>query len=76
MNKERRKTLVEAYNLIDRGRDLIEQMAGEEREAFENLSENLQNGERGQRMSEVADTLDEAASELQDILDKVDEATQ
>lgn len=75
MNNDRRKTLKEAYDLIDRGRDLIEQMATEERDVFDNMPENFQNGERGQRMAEIADNLDEAVEAIQGALDQIDDAT-
>ena len=76
MNKERRKILEEAYRLIDQGRDMIENVAGEERDTFDNMPEGFQNGERGQRISEIADNLDEVVGALQEALDTIDEAVQ
>lgn len=76
VNKERRKTLEEAYRLIDQGRDMVDGVAQEEREVFDNMPESFQNGERGQRVSENADNLEEVVSTIQEMLDKIDEATQ
>lgn len=61
MNNERRKK-------IERALDLLREAAEEEREAFENLPDSLRDGERGQKMEEAADALDEAVSSVEDVL--------
>lgn len=65
MNKDRRKRLAEATDLIERAQSLLEKAAGiveevrdEEQDAFNNMPESLQDGERGQRMQEAIDALD------------------
>lgn len=72
MNKDRRKRLDQAQKILedikeqfDTARDLIRDVAEEEREAFDNLSEGLQQAERGQAMEAAADALDNAHSSME-----------
>lgn len=58
MNNARRKALSEAVEIITFARD-------EEQEAFENLPENLQYSERGERMEESIASLDEALDAIE-----------
>lgn len=45
MNKQRRKRLEEAFNMIDQAKDILEEVKGEELEAYDNLPESFQDGE-------------------------------
>lgn len=45
----------------------IEYLRDEEEEAYDNLPEGIQNGERGERMQEVIDSLDSATGQLEDV---------
>lgn len=47
MNKQRRTKINEALVLIDRAREILEEVRDEEQESFDNLPEGLQEGERG-----------------------------
>ena len=72
MNNQRRKALAK---LVDRLSELealrasileeLQDVANEEREAFEAMPESLQESERGQTASEAADKLEEAVGELE-----------
>lgn len=71
MNETRRKNIREAITLLqavveayDRAYTLIEDAASEEREYFDNMPENMQEGERGQRASEAADLLEIVRDEM------------
>lgn len=71
MNKERRKLLMDAKQLLlniksdfEQARELIGQAADEEREYYDNMSENLQGSEKGRRAYEVADNLDQICSDI------------
>lgn len=66
MNKQRRKKLEEALNLIDQAKDILEEVKDEEQDAFDNLPENFQNGERGEEMQNYIEMLDEAYGYLDD----------
>lgn len=66
MNKARRGKLDEAINLLGQARDIITTVAEEEREAFDNLSEDLQASSRGQRLEEIANSLEEQILVIED----------
>ena len=86
MNKDRREQLQSALDLIseaiakrDEAKEIVEACATDERDGFDNLSEGLQQAERGQQMEANADALDEAVSNLEgldfdDIVSKIEEA--
>jgi hypothetical protein len=64
--------------LTDKLREIeteIEEVAAEEREAYDNLPEGLQNGERGEAMSAAADALENAHSQVGDALASLEEAS-
>ncbi len=74
MNKQRRKQLEKSSGLIDEARGIIQGVLDDEQEAYDNLPENFQNGERGEEMAghiesleEVAGVLDEAKAAMEDI---------
>ena len=60
MNKQRRKRLEKSYNLIDEAMEIIQEVRDEEQEAYDNLPESFQNGERGEEMSGYIEMLEEA----------------
>lgn len=62
MNKERRAKLQKAI-------DLIEDVIGEEQDAYDNMPESLQYSEKGEKMDEGIDSLEAA----KDILEEVNE---
>lgn len=67
MNKERRKELEAIAALLSDAKGRLEAVRDEEQEAFDNMPEGLQQGERGQAMEEAVSTLEDAASALEDI---------
>jgi flagellar biosynthesis chaperone FliJ len=87
VNNQRRKELARAVELLSQMVDLhseaasiITDAAGEEREYYDNMSESLQQGERGERANEAADRLEEIASaldgiDLQQFITDIEEAS-
>lgn len=73
MNKQRRASLKEAVELLERAKSIIECVAEEEREAFDNLPEGIQYSERGEQMEEYADTLDEFYESIGDGIESLEE---
>lgn len=74
MNNERRKridALLEKLSSISTDIDIL---LDEEQEAFDNLPESLQDGERGQKMTEAVDQLEEAKGELEDVVAQLEGA--
>ena len=66
MNRQRRKRLEKSYELIDEAMEIIQEVIDEEQEAYDNLPENFQYGERGQEMSGCIEMLEEASGYLDD----------
>jgi len=73
MNKQRRKELARASELIAEAQNIIESVKDEEQEAHDNLPESIQYGEKGQQMEEYIDMLDEAYGQCDDIISVIDE---
>lgn len=68
MNKARRKRIEEACELIRRAQEIITEVREEEDEAYNNLPEYFQYGEKGEAMEEAIDTL----SDAEDYLDETE----
>ncbi len=76
MNKDRRKRI---QGIIDQLTDLeteIEEIQDEEQEAYDNFPESLQEGEKGERMSDAIDSLDHAFCSIGDAISYLDDAIQ
>jgi hypothetical protein len=88
MNKARRKAAAEIIAMLDKIEEAMEEafealstIADEEREAFDNMPESVQNGERGQAVDEAAtnletarDNLESAKDSLSDVRSSIEEA--
>lgn len=75
MNAARRKELSKAIDLIEQAKEIISAVAEEEREAYDNLPEGLQESEMGDKMNEIADDLeyvdlDEVVDTIQEIIER------
>ena len=68
MNKERRKRINEVIDTLSEAQSIIRDVRGEEQDAFCDLPEGIQNGERGNQMIEYIETLEEQDSALEDII--------
>jgi AmiR/NasT family two-component response regulator len=71
MNKHRREQLGEVSDILnslkdkfERAKEILEQVASDEQEAFDNLTDGLQAADRGQRMEEVAQNLQSIVDEM------------
>ena len=71
MNRARRKKLGEIIDQLEYLREDLDAVASEEREAYDNLPESLQDSDRGCAMEEAADELDEISMELDCLKDRV-----
>lgn len=73
MNKQRRKQIAAAIELIEQAQAILEEVIAEEQEAFDNLPEGIQASERGELMEEyIADKGQEnyaAAKRVELVLD-------
>lgn len=73
MNNTKRKELSKAIDLLNQARDIVDTIMNDEQEGFYNMTEGLQQTERGQAMEEAAenlgcaiDSIDEAVSFIED----------
>ena len=74
MNKQRRKEIAKAIDLIEQAREILEAVLDEEQEAFDNMPESLQSSERGETMEEYISTIEDfldylETDSLQEIVD-------
>lgn len=72
MNKHGRKQLDEARAKIEEAKTIVETLAEEEREKFDNMPEGLQGSERGQAFETNAETLDQAQGALCEAADELE----
>lgn len=66
MNRQRRKQIEKAFELIGEAEDILESTKSEEQDAYDNLPENFQYGERGEEMQNYIEMLDESIGYLSD----------
>lgn len=73
MNARRRKDLEQAISMLEQAREIIECTREEEQEAYDNLPESIQVGDRACRMYENFDNLEETSSAIDDIIESINE---
>lgn len=76
MNADRRKQLDKAYALLEQAKEIVETAQSEEQDCYNNLSEGLQQTERGQQYETNAFYLQDAMDNLDSAMEKVEEAKQ
>lgn len=74
MNKVRRKTLQDLYNIIADAKDALEEVRDEEECYKDNIPENLQGSECYERAEAAVNALESAVSSLEEALDYIEEA--
>ena len=73
MNKQRRKEIEKAQDIILEAKDMLESAMEEEQDAYDNLPESIQDGERGEEMQSYIDILQEVVDNLYDVYDQIGE---
>lgn len=76
MNADRRKTLAKIAETIEAAKTDLESIRDEEQEAFDNMPEGMQQGERGTAMEAAVQELDEAIDGLDSALSNIQTATE
>lgn len=71
MNNTRRKTIRNIRLSLEDIMVTLESTRDDEQDAFDNLPESLQESERGERMQECIDYLDEAIGSLEEAMDNL-----
>lgn len=69
MNRKRKKRIEELIGQISDLQNEVKQLLEEEQEAYNNLPENLQESECGERMERAVEQLDCADSSLEETID-------
>ena len=59
--------------MLREAQSIIECCKDEEEEAYDNLPESFQDGERGEEMQEYIDTMDEVLDAIDDAADSIEE---
>ena len=72
MNKVGRGKVEEAKSLLQQAVDILGPLQEEEQEKFDNLSEGLQQSERGQQFESNASALDNAKSSVESAIEELD----
>ena len=75
MNKQRRTELENILGLLERAKDRLEAVLGEEEESRNNTSEGLQYTERYEQSEAACDNLTEAVDSLDTAIEAVNQAT-
>ena len=76
MNNARRKEREKITAELECIKERIEAWQEEEQDAFDNVPESIQYGERGDKMQSAIDNLEYAADNIQDCLDNLCEASE
>lgn len=66
MNANRRKEIQRAVDMLEEAKSILEYCRDEEQDALDNMPESLQESERGQKMEEYIDQLDNSISSVEE----------
>ena len=76
MNKARRNRIAEVQSQLETLKQEIDSILEEEQEAYDNMPESLQNGERGEAMQEAIDALESAVGSCEELDEYLTSATE
>jgi len=76
MNRKRREILKTARGYLISAKSLVEKVQEQESDSLDSIPENLACSDRYEKMENAADLLDDAASDIEDALEKIQEAAQ
>lgn len=74
MNEVRRKELQKALDLISEAKEIIQGVKQDEEQAFDNMPESLQEGEKGEKMQSAIEKLDGCYDACENIESDLNEA--
>ncbi len=73
MNAKNRKSLQSAIDFLNKAKEIIEEIGVGEQEKFDNLSEGLQETEKGIKLEENATLLEGLSEEVDSIIYEIDQ---
>jgi flagellar hook-basal body complex protein FliE len=74
MNKQRRDRLNKIVSALEELKSQIDDICGEEQEAYDGMPESFQNGDKGDAMQNAISELESASSSIDDIIGNIDSA--
>lgn len=74
MNAQDRKELQKAITLIEEAKEIIDNIGQGEQEKFDNLSEGLQQSEKGMKFEDAVSSLESAFNQLEEAVDEINSA--
>lgn len=67
MNKERRDRLSDVIASLEEAKDLLEDVKNDEQDAFDNMPVGLQCSERGSKMEEYIELMEDAVGQIDNV---------
>lgn len=67
MNKERRDRLSDVITSLEEAKDLLEDVKNDEQDAFDNLPVGLQCSERGSKMEDYIELMEDAGGQIDNV---------
>ena len=74
MNIKQRKLISEVEVMLEKAKSMIEMILETEEETYDNMPEGLQNGERGEKISDAITNLQASIESCDDALNTLSEA--
>lgn len=74
MNNERRKAIEKVQEELQQLYSKLDDLRSDEQDAFDNLPESLQNGDRGEQMQAAIDAIENAMSQIDEARNELDTA--
>ena len=76
MNKPRRKALQGIIDQLEELKGALEEILSEEEEYRDNMPENMQGGEKYEKVEEAVSNIDDAVSTIEDVISSIEAATE
>lgn len=76
MNNDNRKEIIRAIELLEEAKHILSDQSQEEENKFDNLTEGLQAAESGQKLSDNSEALSTAESDVESIIDTLNDLIQ
>lgn len=72
MNKERRDRLSDVIASLEEAKDLLEDVKNDEQDAFDNMSVGLQCSERGSKMEDYIELMEDAGDQIDNVCEFIE----
>lgn len=72
MNKERRNRLSDVIASLEEAKDLLEDVKNDEQDAFDNMPVGLQCSERGSKMEDYVELMEDAGDQIDNVCEFIE----